>query len=69
MPDKGWQRAFDDPILLPRGRQLVTLKDAARYIQKLPKAEQQIAEWQDASRPCFWSSTRTARRCSRASAS
>jgi hypothetical protein len=33
---------------LPKGRQLVTLKDAARYIQKLPKAEQQIEEWQTA---------------------
>jgi hypothetical protein len=28
MPDKGWSREFDDPILLPRGRQLVTLEDA-----------------------------------------
>jgi hypothetical protein len=44
----GWQRRFDEPIPLPKGRQLVTLKDAARYIQKLPKAEQQIEEWQDA---------------------
>jgi hypothetical protein len=35
-----WSRAFDEPIPLPRGRQLVTLKDAATYIQKLPKAEQ-----------------------------
>jgi hypothetical protein len=25
----GWKRPFDDPIPLPRGRQLVTLKDAA----------------------------------------
>jgi hypothetical protein len=33
---------------LPKGRQLVTLKDAGRYIQKLPKAEQQIEEWQTA---------------------
>jgi hypothetical protein len=33
---------------LPRGRQLVTLGDAARHIQKLPKAEQQLAEWQAA---------------------
>jgi hypothetical protein len=33
---------------LPRGRQLVTLEDAARYIQKLPKAEQQIDDWQTA---------------------
>ena len=47
-PDKGWQRPFDEPIPLPRGRQLVRLEDAARYIQKLPKAEQQIEEWQTA---------------------
>ena len=35
-------------IPLPRGRQLVMLEDAARYIQKLPKGEQQIEEWQTA---------------------
>jgi hypothetical protein len=46
--DRGWKRRFDDPIPLPRGRQLVTLEDAAKYIQKLPKAEQQLAEWQAA---------------------
>jgi|SRR5882724_8998390 len=45
---KGWQRRFDDPIPLPRGRQLVTLEDAAKYIQKLPEAEQLLEEWQDA---------------------
>ena len=44
----GWKRRFDDLIPLPRGRQLVTLEDAAKYIQKLPAAEQQIAEWQAA---------------------
>ena len=44
MADAGWRRPFDDPIPLPRGRQLVTLDDAGRYIQKLPKAEQQIEE-------------------------
>ena len=43
-----WSRAFDDPIPLPRGRQLVTLKDAANYIQKLPAAEQDLEEWQAA---------------------
>ena len=43
-----WSRAFDDPIPLPRGRQLVTLKDAANYIQKLPKAEQNLDECQAA---------------------
>jgi hypothetical protein len=43
-----WSRAFDNPIPLPRGRQLVTLKDAANYVQKLPKAEQDLEAWQAA---------------------
>ena len=43
-----WSRAFDDPIPLPSGCQIVALKDAAIYIQKLPKAEQQLEEWQAA---------------------
>jgi hypothetical protein len=43
-----WSRAFEDPIPLPRGRELVTLKDAAAYIIKLPKAEQDLPEWQTA---------------------
>ena len=43
-----WSRDFDDPIPLPRGRQIVTLKDAGNYIQKLPKAEQDLEEWQAA---------------------
>jgi hypothetical protein len=33
---------------LPRGRQLVTLKDAGNYIVKLPKAEYAAPEWQAA---------------------
>ena len=33
---------------MPRGRQLVTLEDAATYIMKLPKAEQNREEWQTA---------------------
>ena len=37
MPDRGWKRAFDEPIPLPKG-QLVTLEDAGNYITKLPKA-------------------------------
>jgi hypothetical protein len=37
--DRGWKRRFEDPIPLPRGRQLVTLRDAGNYIIKLPKAE------------------------------
>jgi hypothetical protein len=40
---KGWSREFDDPIELPRGRQLVMLEDA-----KLPKAEYEAPEWQAA---------------------
>jgi hypothetical protein len=46
--DRGWQRRFDEPIPLPRGRQPVTLEDSARYIMKLPKAEQNAPEWQAA---------------------
>src|ERR1700704_2419571 len=47
-PDKGWHRRFDDPIPLPRGRQLLTLEDAGKYITKLPKAEHEAPEWQAA---------------------
>jgi hypothetical protein len=46
---QGWKRPFDDPIPLPRGSALVTLEEAANYIQKLPKAEQllekQLDDW------------------------
>ena len=48
MPDNRWQRKFEDPIPLPKGRQLVTLKDAADYITKLPKSESDLPEWQTA---------------------
>jgi hypothetical protein len=41
-----WSRKFDEPIPLPNGRQLVTLKDAGTYITKLPKAEHMAPEWQ-----------------------
>jgi hypothetical protein len=43
-----WSRPFDEPIPLPRGRQLVTLQDAGKYITKLPKAEHEAGEWQAA---------------------
>jgi hypothetical protein len=39
-------RGFDSPAR--DGRKFVTLKDAANYIQKLPKAEQDLDEWQAA---------------------
>ena len=46
--EPGRKRAFDDPIPLPRGRQLVTLEDAGKFITKLPKAEHDAEDWQDA---------------------
>jgi hypothetical protein len=48
MVKKGWSRPFDDPIELPRGRQLVTLQDAGNHIAKLPKAEHESEQWQAA---------------------
>ena len=33
---------------LPKGRQLITLKDAETYITKLPKAAHMAPEWQAA---------------------
>jgi hypothetical protein len=41
-----WSREFGEPITLPKGHQLVTLRDAALYITKLPKAEHDTKEWQ-----------------------
>jgi len=43
-----WKRHFEDPIPLPRGRQLVILQDAADYIMKLSKADRELPEWQAA---------------------
>ncbi len=43
-----WCRAFDEPIPPPRGKKLVTLKDAAAYILALPKSKQESPEWQAA---------------------
>jgi hypothetical protein len=45
---QGWKRAFDKPIPLPGGGQLVTLQNAGTYITKLPKSEHTAAEWQAA---------------------
>ena len=40
-----WDQRFLDPIELPGGKQLVTLRDAALYITELPKAEHDAEEW------------------------
>ena len=44
-----WSRAFDEPIPLPDGRELVTLLEAGEYITALPKKEHSAPEWW---RPC-----------------
>ena len=43
-----WSTPFDEPIALRGGRTLTTLQQAADYVMKLPKAEQQEARWQTA---------------------
>jgi hypothetical protein len=43
-----WKRPFEEPIQPPKGKPLVTLEDAGRYITKLPKVEHEAAEWQAA---------------------
>jgi hypothetical protein len=41
-----WFKRFIDPIVLPDGRALLTLRDAAEHITALPKAEHDAADWQ-----------------------
>jgi hypothetical protein len=41
-----WSREFDEPISLPDGRSLVTLRDAADYITGLPEKETDLSDWQ-----------------------
>ena len=43
-----WDQQFFDPIILPGRKPLVTLRNAALYITKLPKAEHDAEEWQAA---------------------
>jgi hypothetical protein len=42
----GWDKKFSEPIPLPKGKKLATLRDAAVYIAKLPMAEHNADEWQ-----------------------
>jgi hypothetical protein len=44
----GWDTKFYEPIPLPKGKPLATLRDAANYITKLPKKEAHLPEWQAA---------------------
>jgi hypothetical protein len=43
-----WSARFAEPIPVPKGKPLVTLKDAADYITKLPEIEQHHRSWQAA---------------------
>jgi len=40
-----WSTPFEDTIVLSNGRKLLTLKDAAYYIAKLPKKESDLTQW------------------------
>jgi hypothetical protein len=42
-----WSTTFEDPVVV-NGKTLPTLGDAANYIMKLPKAEQNLPDWQAA---------------------
>jgi hypothetical protein len=43
-----WEQFFLDPIELPDGRVLRSLRDAGEFIQSLPKAMHERPEWQQA---------------------
>ena len=43
-----WKRRFEDPVQLPNGKQLRTLKDAGDYITKLPAGQHKHPKWQTA---------------------
>ena len=45
----GWSRRFDEPIKMPDGKTLRTLKDAAEYVLALPpKKQKKEPAWQQA---------------------
>ena len=45
MSERGWSRTFDDPIDLPGGGELRTLRDAGNFIAKLPKRDHDSPAW------------------------
>jgi hypothetical protein len=46
LTDADWHRTFFDPIPLPDGGELRTLRDAGNFIAKLPQLEQDASRWQ-----------------------
>lgn len=43
-----WSRRFEEPIAIAGGRTLTTLRDAGRFISRLPMTAQQSPPWQAA---------------------
>ena len=62
----GWSRKFGEPILLPDGQHLISLRDAANHIIALPPETVRLPHWQLAtealSQVSEWSPTTHARR-------
>lgn len=48
MKPEGWDVPFDDPIPLPGGGTLDTLRAAGQYISALPKRTQDLPQWRRA---------------------
>jgi hypothetical protein len=48
--DKGWSHRFNDPIPLPGGGEISTLREAGDYIIALPEREHSQTHWQTAMR-------------------
>lgn len=48
-----WLKRFYDPIVLPDGRKLLTLRDAAEYITALPKAEHDLPTGKSRWKRCY----------------
>jgi hypothetical protein len=69
MTEKGWHRAFDDPIPLPDGSELHILCDEGNYIAKLPKKDHDAQAWQAAMQALMLVAARGATSCCRGSAS
>lgn len=46
----GWSRRFDEPISLPNGRKLATLRDAGEYIAALPPKVHNTKRWEAAAK-------------------
>jgi hypothetical protein len=54
-----WKRRFDDPIILPDGRKLLTLRDAATYATELIAQRAAQGKAQAGTRPLVSSLQRT----------